>query len=260
MVDGLGMLLHQARPGFRAWFGPDPAVDDDLRSVVLAALAEAHAMYLLGLTGSIAMGKSTAAKTFRSFGLPVFDADAAVHRLLGPGGAGVGPVSAVFPVAPAAPDRPARLGRGCSPTRRRWPAWRRSCIRWCGPSRPAFSPAAAARGERLAVLDIPLLFETGGERLVDAVAVVSAPAFLQSQRVLRRPGMTPARLAAIRARQLPDGEKRRRADFVIPTGSSGAGPSRRSRRSSIGCAGSGLRGDRLRGRRAAGPGLACARS
>jgi dephospho-CoA kinase len=98
---------------------------------------------------------------------------------------------------------------------RRSPCSRRSSIRWCaGPS--AGSWRAARRP--LAVLDIPLLYETGGERLVDAVAVVSAPVFLQAQRVLRRKGMSPGRLAAIRRRQAPDAEKRRRADFIIPTG------------------------------------------
>ena len=101
---------------------------------------------------------------------------------------------------------------------RRSPGWRRSCIRWCaGPERRFLERCAAAR-RPLAVLDIPLLYETGGERLVDAVAVVSAPAFLQAQRVLRRKGMSADRLAAIRRRQMPDVEKRRRADFVIPTG------------------------------------------
>jgi dephospho-CoA kinase len=174
---------------------------------------------VLGLTGSIAMGKSAAAATFRSFGVPVFDADAAVHRLLGPGGAGVAPVGAAFPkcVGAHSVDRQ-KLGRRvfADPAAlARLEAILHPLVR---AERDRFLARWRAGGAQLAVLDIPLLYETGGERRLDAVAVVSAPAFLQGQRVLRRPGMTPARLAAIRARQLPDAEKRRRADFVIPTG------------------------------------------
>jgi dephospho-CoA kinase len=174
---------------------------------------------VLGLTGSIAMGKSTAAKTFRSFGLPVFDADAAVHRLLGPGGAGVAAVGEVFPdcAGGRAIDRQ-ELGRrvfGDPAALQRLEAILHPLVR---AEQDRFLGRCRARGEPLAVLDVPLLYETRAERRVDAVAVVSAPAFLQSQRVLRRPGMTPARLAAILARQLPDRDKRQRADFVIPTG------------------------------------------
>jgi dephospho-CoA kinase len=176
-------------------------------------------MLLLGLTGSIAMGKSAAAGTFRALGVPVFDADAAVHRLLAPGGAAVAAVGAAFPacLADGAIDRralgrvafadPAALARLEAILHPRVRALERGFLARC----------AAAR-RPLVVLDIPLLFETAGERLVDAVAVVSAPGFVQAQRVLARAGMTPGRLAAIRARQLPDAEKRRRADFVIPTG------------------------------------------
>ena len=209
-------------------------------------------MIVLGLTGSIAMGKSTAAQTFRSFGLPVFDADAAVHRLLRPGGAAVAAVAAAFPgcLDPRGGiDRPA-LGRrvfGDPAALRQLEAILHPRVR-AGQDR--FLGRCRARGERLAVLDIPLLYETGAERRVDAVAVVSAPAFLQTQRVLRRPGMTPARLAAIRARQLPDRDKRRRADFVIPTGL--------ERREAVRAIAAII--DRLRGRIAAGPGAACARS
>jgi dephospho-CoA kinase len=208
-------------------------------------------MLVLGLTGSIAMGKSTAARTFRSFGLPVFDADAAVHRLLAPGGAGVGPVSEAFPdcAGGRAIDRPG-LGRrvfGDPAALARLEAILHPLVR---AEQDRFLARCRARGEWVAVLDIPLLYETRGERLVDAVAVVSAPAFLQTQRVLRRPGMTPARLAAIRARQLPDREKRRRADFVIPTGL--------DRRQAVQAIAAII--DRLRGRPEAARGTACARS
>jgi dephospho-CoA kinase len=177
-------------------------------------------MFILGLTGSIAMGKSTASAAFRSLGVPVFDADAAVHRLLAPGGRATAAVLAAFPdclspdggvdrraLGRRAFDDPAALARLeaiLHPMVRT--LQRRFLARCAGARRP------------LVVLDIPLLYETGGERRVDAVAVVSAPPFVQAQRLHRRPGMSPARVAAIRARQMPDAEKRRRADFVIPTG------------------------------------------
>jgi dephospho-CoA kinase len=176
-------------------------------------------MFVLGLTGSIAMGKSTAGQTFRAFGVPVFDADAAVHRLLGSGGAAVGPVGEAFSDCRkgAAIDR-RELGRrafGEPDALARLEAILHPLVR---AAERRFLASSAAAGRPLAVLDIPLLFETGGERLVDAVAVVSAPEFLQTQRVLRRLGMSGDRLAAIRARQLADTEKRRCADFVIHTG------------------------------------------
>lgn len=176
--------------------------------------------FVLGLTGSIAMGKSTASEIFRAFGVPVFDADAAVHNLFAPGGAAVAPVLAAFPDCGDAergidrkalgeavfdnPDALRRLERIVHPLVR-------------STQRDFLGKQAAAR-RPLAVMDIPLLYETGGEELMDAVAVVSAPAFLQAQRVLRRPSMSRRRLDAILARQLPDRLKRRRADFVIPTG------------------------------------------
>jgi dephospho-CoA kinase len=177
-------------------------------------------MYVLGLTGSIAMGKSAASATFRSFGVPVFDADAEVHRLFAPGGAAVVPVGAAFP---GCADAAGGLDRAALARQvfrdpvalDRLEAIVHPLVR--AAERQFLQRCAAAR-RPLAVLDIPLLYETGCERLVDGVAVVSAPAFLQAQRVLRRKGMSADRLAAIRLRQLPDAEKRRRADFVIPTG------------------------------------------
>jgi dephospho-CoA kinase len=177
-------------------------------------------MFVLGLTGSIAMGKSTASHSFRCFGVPVFDADAEVHRLFAPGGAAVAPGGVAFPGcgdAGGGIDR-AALARQVF----RDPAALDRLEAIVHPlvraAERAFLERCAATRRPLAVLDIPLLYETGGERLVDAIAVVSAPAFLQGQRVLRRKGMSADRLAAIRRRQLPDNEKRRRADFVIPTG------------------------------------------
>lgn len=176
-------------------------------------------MKILGLTGGIGMGKSTASATFRRLRVPVFDADAAVHALQAPGGRAVAPIGAAFPGT-------VRDGRVEREALRRAvlgdPAALRRLERIVHPLvRDAERRARAAarrRGDRLLVLDIPLLFETGGERRCDLVVVVSAPAAVQRARVLRRRDMSPARLAAILARQLPDAEKRRRADRVVQTG------------------------------------------
>ena len=177
-------------------------------------------MIILGLTGSIGMGKSTAAMTLRRLGVPLFDADAEVHRLTGPGGAAVSRVEAAFPgVRDAAGgiDR-RRLG----PRVFADPAARRQLEAILHPmvrrAERRFVALARARRERLAVLDIPLLFETGGVERCDFVLVVSAPLRLQRQRVMRRPGMSQGRFAEILRAQLPDREKRRRADFIVATG------------------------------------------
>lgn len=176
-------------------------------------------MKILGLTGSIGMGKSTAAVLLRRLGVPVHDADATVHRLLARGGAAVPAIEAAFPgVVEAGAVNRQELGRrvfGQPAELRRLEAILHPLVRR---AETEFLKRQRRRGVRLVVLDIPLLFETGGQRRCDAVAVVSAPSFLQEQRVMRRPGMTAARLAAIRAQQMPDREKRRRADFVLPTG------------------------------------------
>ncbi len=174
---------------------------------------------ILGLTGSIGMGKSAAADNFRRLGVPVHDADKAVHGLLAKGGEAVAPIAELFPAAVrgGAVDRAAvarevfedaaaldRLEAVLHPLVRR--------------NEMAFLGAAARRGCRLVVLDIPLLFETGAEARCDAVVVVSAPRAVQERRVLKRPGMTRERFESILARQMPDAEKRRRADFVVLTG------------------------------------------
>jgi dephospho-CoA kinase len=176
-------------------------------------------MVVLGLTGSIGMGKSTAAAMLRRLGVPVHDADAAVHRLLGRNGKAVARVEAEFPgtAGPAGIDR-AALGRrvfGDAAALRRLERILHPMVR---ADTARFLRRARARRVPLVVLDIPLLFETGGEQRCDAIVVVSAPAFLQRARVLGRPGMSEARLAAILAKQMPDAEKRRRADFVVSTG------------------------------------------
>ena len=177
-------------------------------------------MKVWGLTGGIGMGKSTAARLFLARRIPVFDADAAVHALQARGGAAVRPIARAFPeavqggavdratlrrIALADPAALALLERIIHPLVRRAEA--------------RFLQRARRHRSRLAVLDIPLLLETRRDtRGFDAILVVSAPASVQAVRVLRRPGMTPARLAAIRARQMPDVEKRRRATHVIRTG------------------------------------------
>lgn len=176
-------------------------------------------MIRLGLTGSIAMGKSNAAKTLRQLGVPVFDADAVVHRLLGPGGAAVGPVEAAFPgVRDAAGIVDRRLlGQrvfGDPPALRRLESIIHPLVR---DAERRFVARARARRAPLVVLDIPLLFESGGIGRCDHVLVVSAPPRLQRERALRRSGMSERRFAEILNAQMPDAEKRRRADFVVAT-------------------------------------------
>jgi dephospho-CoA kinase len=174
---------------------------------------------VLGLTGSIGMGKSTTAQMFVDEGAPVYDADAAVHALYAQGGAAVGPVEAAFPgvVVDGAVDR-ARLSARVVGHPEALKALEAVVHPLVGAHRTGFFEAAARAGADIVVLDIPLLYETGGDRKVDKVVVVSAPPELQRQRVLARPGMDAAKFAAILARQTPDAEKRARADFVIDTG------------------------------------------
>ncbi|HEX8623600.1 MAG TPA: dephospho-CoA kinase [Allosphingosinicella sp.] len=176
-------------------------------------------MITVGLTGSIGMGKSTVAKMFADEGVPVFDADAAVHRLQGPEGALVEEIEAHFPgtTGPGGVNRGALAERvlGEPEALRRLEALVHPAV---AREREVFLAANAAAP--LVVLDIPLLFEAGGSAQVDRIAVVSAPADVQRQRVLARLGMTPEKFERILARQLPDDQKRARADFVIPTGGS----------------------------------------
>jgi dephospho-CoA kinase len=176
---------------------------------------------VLCLTGSIGMGKSTAGQLLRRLGVPVHDADETVHRLLGKGGAAVAAVAAAFPgvAAAGAIDR-RKLGARvfADPVAlRRLEAILHPAV---GEAARRFLRQQARARRPLAVLDIPLLFETGGGRRCAAVVVVTAPRFVQRARVLARPGMTPARLRAVEARQMPDAQKRRRADFLVHTGSS----------------------------------------
>lgn len=173
-------------------------------------------MFILGLTGSIGMGKSTVAAYLIAKGHPVCDADAIVHRLYR--GAALPAIEAAFPgtTTTAGVDRQAlsaALARNPAAFAR-LEAIIHPLVR---AEEQAFLGAARDAGAKVAVLEIPLLFEIGADRLVDAVAVVSAPAAIQRQRVLERPGMTPEKLDLILSRQTPDPEKRRLADFVIDT-------------------------------------------
>jgi len=174
-------------------------------------------MWILGLTGSIGMGKSATARMFREFGVPVHDADAAVHTLYR--GEAVAPVEAAFPgvTRDGMIDRPALAARvlGDREALARLEAIVHPLVR---AQETAFLDRARSSHARLVVLDIPLLLETGARDRVDAVAVVSAPAQIQRTRVLDREGMTPDKLDAILAKQMPDAEKRRHAHFIIDTG------------------------------------------
>lgn len=173
-------------------------------------------MLILGLTGSIGMGKSATAQMFAEQGVPVYDADAAVHALYR--GAAVAPVEAAFPgvARDGAIDREA-LGKrvlGDGAALKRLEAIVHPLV---GESRAGFLGHQRTKGARLVMLDIPLLFETGGERTVDAVVLVSAPEPVQRARVLARPGMTEERFEAILAKQMPDSQKRARSHFLIDT-------------------------------------------
>ena len=176
-------------------------------------------MIVIGLTGGIGMGKSTAASVFRARGVPVFDADAEVHRMQRRGGAAVGAIAAAFPgtVQDGAVDR-ARLRAavlGNPEALRQLEALIHPRVR---AAERRFLARARRAGHQVAVLDIPLLFETGGAARVDHVVVVSAPASVQRHRVRLRGRMDAAQAAAVIARQMPDAAKRRRADTVIRTG------------------------------------------
>lgn len=176
------------------------------------------APYKLGLTGSIGMGKSTTAAMFAALGVPVWDADGAVHRLYAPGGAAVAPLAAAFPSAlvddgidrnvlkaiiAADPAAIARLEQIVHPL--------------VAADRAAFLDRTAKEGAEVVVLDVPLLYELGNDAQMDGVAVVSASAMVQRQRVMARPGMTEEQFALILSRQMPDAEKRARATWVIET-------------------------------------------
>jgi dephospho-CoA kinase len=173
-------------------------------------------MFVIGLTGSVGMGKTTAARFFAEQGVPVHDADAVVHRLYA--GEAAPAIEAAFPGATQGGkvdrNRLAALVLDDPVAMKKLESIVHPLVH---AAEAALLAEAEARGEKVAVLDIPLLFETGADQRVDAVVVVSAPAELQETRVLGRPGMTVEKLDAILSRQMPDAEKRRRADFVVDT-------------------------------------------
>jgi len=174
-------------------------------------------MFILGLTGSLGMGKSTTAKFFAEEGVPVHDADAVVHRLYE--GEAAAAIEAAFPGSTRGGkvDR-AKLGErvlGDPAALKRLEAIVHPLV---AAARERFLAEAARSGAKVAVLDIPLLYETGGEARCDAVVVVTAPAEMQRARVFERPGMSEEKLAALTAKQLPDAEKRARADFIVDSG------------------------------------------
>lgn len=176
-------------------------------------------MIKVGLTGSIGMGKSTVATMFAAEGIPVFDADAAVHRLQGPDGALLPAIERAFPGS-TGPDGVDRMALGAAVFGKDSALKKLEAIVHpaVGAERAAF--LAAHSDTPIVIFDVPLLFETGGAANVDKIVVVSAPADVQRARVLARPGQSAQRLDAILARQLPDAEKRARADFVIATDTS----------------------------------------
>jgi len=174
-------------------------------------------MFVLGLTGSLGMGKSTTAKFFAEEGVPVHDADAAVHRLYE--GEAVPLIEAAFPGTTAAGkvdrDKLAQQVLGDTAAIKKLEEIVHPLVR---ADEQRFLAEAAASGATVAVLDIPLLFETGGDDRCDAVVVVSAPAEMQRARAFERPGMNEAKFQAILAKQMPDAEKRARADFIVDSG------------------------------------------
>lgn len=178
-------------------------------------------MIVLGLTGSIGMGKSTVAKMFAEEGTPVFESDAAVHRLYAAGGAAVAPVAAAFPgvVRNGAIDRAALSAKvlGDQEALKRLESIVHPLVRQ---AQANFLAEQRIAGTPVVVLDIPLLFESTGAKTVDRIVVVSAPPEVQRARVLARPNMTEEKFKRLLARQTPDAEKRARADFVIDTGGS----------------------------------------
>lgn len=178
-------------------------------------------MIVLGITGSIGMGKTTASNILREMGIPVHDSDASVHFLLGPDGAAVGPVAQVFPEAlqvneerKAYIDRQI-LGRIVFADRKKKQMLESILHPLVRAESDNFKKEMKKRAYKMIALDIPLLFETEGEKRVDITICVSAPADLQKERVLARPGMTSEKFDRIVAGQLPDAEKKRRADYIL---------------------------------------------
>ncbi|HEX4890378.1 MAG TPA: dephospho-CoA kinase [Alphaproteobacteria bacterium] len=173
-------------------------------------------MVIVGLTGSIGMGKSETAKMFRRLGIAVYDADAAVHGIYAPGGSAVAPIEEAFPgvTGPNGVDRDALAKRVLND-----PAALKKLESIVHPlvglEQQKFLAQAAAEKAEMIVIDVPLLYETGGQKRVDCVVLVSAPYELQRERVLARPGMSEEKFQSILAKQVPDAQKREQADYII---------------------------------------------
>ena len=176
-------------------------------------------MKIIGLTGSIGMGKTTTANMFKDLGCPVFDADKAVHELYSKGSKGAALIQAVFPdaIKDGAVNR-ARLGVHMKTDPLNLKVLESFIHPWVGEIRAKFLSGAKSNGAKAVVFDVPLLFETGGDKHVDATVVVSAPALTQKARVLARPGVTPDIFEMLLSRQMSDADKRARADYIISTG------------------------------------------
>ncbi len=227
IVDGLGMLMHQAVPAFAAWFGVLPEVTADLRSELEDALSAkpkhkemgARRPLVVCLTGSIGMGKTETGKMFGRLGIPVHDSDNVVHDLYGAKGAAVDPLRAAFPnvVMGEAVDR-AALAKHLTADPSAFELVNAIVHPLVRAKREEFLARALGEGHDIVVLDIPLLFETESEKEVDVIVVASAPGEVQRQRVMARSGMTEEKFAAIAARQTPDAEKRAKADYIVETG------------------------------------------
>lgn len=215
-VDGLAMLIHQGALAFQRWFeiAPDTTKARERLMAILGAR-----MKLIGLTGSIGMGKSATAQMFREEGVRVYDADAAVHAIYEKGGAAVAPVEAAFPgvVVDGAIDR-TLLSKAVLDDAEALKRLEGIVHPLVAQLQITFLSEARAAGADIVILDIPLLFEKGGDKRVDSIVVVSAPADVQRERVLARPGMSVEKFEAILAKQTPDAEKRERAHHVIETG------------------------------------------
>lgn len=180
-------------------------------------------MIVLGVTGSIGMGKSTVSNMLKEMGIPVHDADATVHKLLAAGGAGVAPVAQLFPESLAQDangqgyiDRKV-LGQIVFADAEKKKALEQILHPMVQQDSAAFRADMEQKGHKLVVFDIPLLYETGGQRRVDSVLVVTAPADVQKARVMARPGMTEERFNHVLSQQVPDAEKRARADYIVTT-------------------------------------------
>lgn len=175
-------------------------------------------MKIIGLTGSIGMGKSTTAQMFADLGCPIFDADAAVHKMYIKGGRAFPLIRAVFPdaIKEDAVDRKT-LGDHMRADPLNLKVLESFIHPWVGEARSQFLVEAEASGAKAAIFDVPLLFETGGDKKVDATVVVTVPPEVQRTRVMSRPGMTEDLFKMILSKQMPDAEKRRRADYIIST-------------------------------------------